>query len=54
MIFRKELKGGNDNNNNFFNSSSTNVELAFSPAASDGAQQVMEKVETAFRWKIHF
>jgi len=32
--------------------SSTNVELAFSPAASDGAQQVMEKVETAFRLKI--
>ena len=43
-----------DNENNFFYSSSTNVELAFSPAASDGARQVMEKVETAFRWKIHF
>ena len=45
-------KDDDDNENNFFYSSSTNVELAFSPAASKGARQVMEKVETAFRWKI--
>ena len=45
-------KDDDDNENNFFYSSSTNVELAFSPAASEGARQVMEKVETAFRCNI--
>ena len=32
-------------------SQSRDVELAFSPGGSEGAMQVMKKVETAFRWK---
>ena len=43
--------GGNDGVGDIgkFSSESRNVELAFSPGGSEGAMQVMKKVETAFR-----
>ena len=42
---------GDDDGNKILFSVSRDVELAFSPATSEGALQVMKKVETAFRWK---
>ena len=41
--------GDSDDGKNKLFSLSRDVELAFSPATSEGALQVMKKVETAFR-----